>query len=240
MTSDVNTSEAVEESRIREAYARRTRHHRYSWFDAAHVFLTQERERVLLRRLRQFGCDDLSDKRVLDVGCGHGVWLREFIKYGASPENLVGIDLLPDRVAAARRLCPAGSTLICGSAAQLDFPDRTFDCVLQSTVFTSILDDSTRKRVAQEMVRVLRPHGFILWYDFRVNNPNNPDVRRVSRKEIRKLFPGCRISLRSITLAPPLCRRVAPCSWLLCYLLSMVPLLCTHYLGVITRENTPG
>ncbi len=152
----------------------------------------------------------------------------------------MGIDLLPERIAAARLATAAGVTFLCGSAAKLDFPDGAFDCVLQSTVFTSILDDAVRQQIAREMLRVLRPDGLILWYDFHVNNPWNPDVRRVSRREIRRLFPGCRVELRSVSLAPPLSRRIAPYSWLLCHLLSAIPFLCTHYLGFITREQTSG
>lgn len=49
--------------------------------------------------------------------------------------------------------------------------------VLTFTVFSSILDPQMAQNVAQEIVRVLRPQGFLLWYDFRFNNPRNPHVR---------------------------------------------------------------
>jgi ubiquinone/menaquinone biosynthesis C-methylase UbiE len=238
-----NTDHEVEnneESRIRAAYIRRDVKSHDSWFNMANLLLIQDRERKLQQRLRRYGWTDWQEKKVLEVGCGSGFWLREMIKFGANPENLSGIDLLPERIALARRLCPADIAFSCGNAVKLDFPDKTFDCVLQSTVFTSILDDSARERLASEMLRVLRPDGLILWYDFNMNNPWNSDVRRVSRREIRKLFPRCRIDLRRITLAPPLGRLVAPYSWLLYHLLSMVPFLCTHYLGVIARDKTAG
>jgi hypothetical protein len=63
-------------------------------------------------------------------------------------------------------------------------------------------------------------------------------VRGVKKREIHRLFPGCRIELRRITLAPPLVRVLAPYSWLSCYLLERIPWLCTHYLGVI-RKGEP-
>ena len=149
---------------------------------------------------------------------------------GARPENLAGVDLLPDSIAEAKALCPAGVTLRCASAAEVDFPDDTFDLVLQSTVFTSILDDGLKRQIATEMLRVLKPDGVILWYDFLVSNPWNPDVRGVKRKEIRRLFAGCRVRLKRITLALPLARRLARYGWTLCCLLEKIPLLCTHYL----------
>jgi hypothetical protein len=60
-------------------------------------------------------------------------------------------------------------------------------------------------------------------------------VRAVRRREIHRLFPGCRIDLRRVTPAPPLLRAIAPYSWLVCHLLGRVPWLCSHYLGVIRK-----
>jgi ubiquinone/menaquinone biosynthesis C-methylase UbiE len=123
-----------------------------------------------------------------------------------------------------------------GNAAQLEFPDETFDIVLQSTVFTSVLDTVTKKQMAAEMCRVLKQDGLILWYDYHMNNPHNPDVKGVKLHEIQTLFPDCDIRMQRITLAPPIARRVAPYSWLLCYFLSTIPLLCSHYLGVLRKK----
>jgi len=179
---------------------------------------------------------DLSQAKILEVGCGTGYFLREFIKWGARPENITGIDLLEESVAYARTRCPPTVRLETGSAAELPFPGGHFDIVLQSTVFTSILDSGLRRQVAGEMLRVLRPGGLILWYDFTVDNPFNPDVAAVKAREIRQLFPKCRIDLRRATLAPPLLRKLAPLSWTACYLLSKIPFLCSHLLGAIRKE----
>jgi SAM-dependent methyltransferase len=226
---------SLEEARIQAAFARRRDGAPYSWFNAGHLFLIQGRERLLVTRLKQYGFASLDTKSVLEIGCGTGYWLREFVKWGARPEHIVGIDLLSDRVAEAKRLCPETVEIRCGSAAALPFPDGIFDLVLQSTVFTSILDFKMKRQIAFEMLRVLKEDGLILWYDYHVNNPWNTDVRGVKRKEIYQLFPGCHIQLRRITLAPPLARLLAPYSWLACYVLEQIPLLCTHYLGVIRK-----
>ncbi|MBI4500130.1 MAG: class I SAM-dependent methyltransferase [Gemmatimonadetes bacterium] len=230
---------SAEEDRIRAAYARRVVDGRYSWFDAGNLLAMHERERSALRVLAAAGLTPLAERRILEVGCGTGAWLRDFVKWGADPKRLYGVDLLSERVEQARRLCPAGVTLECRNAAQLGFEDASFDLLLQSTVFTSILDRALRRAVAAEMVRVLRPGGVILWYDYHVNNPRNPDVRGVPRREIAELFPGCSVHLRPVTLAPPLARMLAPRAWLLCQLLERVPGLRTHYLGLI-RKPAPG
>ena len=230
---------AVEEARIRAAYAKREKDDaRYSWFNPAYQLMIRECERRILARLKQIGFADLQSKSVLEIGCGRGYWLREFVKWGARPENVTGIDLLMDRVVQARELCPPSLRVHCGSAAQLPFSAESFDIVLQATVFTSILDRELQQLVAAEMLRVVNPDGIILWYDYHLNNPWNKDVRGVKRNEIKSLFPHCRIELERVTLLPPLTRFLASYSYLACYLLEKISPLCTHYLGVIRKVNS--
>jgi SAM-dependent methyltransferase len=227
---------ATEEARIKAAYAKRCLGSLYSWFNQGHLFIVQERERRVLSILRAQGFNSLNDKKVLEIGCGEGYWLREFIKWGASPENMTGIDLLPERIAKAKRLCPQGVEIQCGNAAKLAFPNESFDIVLQSTVFTSVLDFNIKKLMAREMVRLMKKDGLIIWYDYHVNNPRNPDVRGIRKREIAQLFPACGIELHRVTLAPPLVRLLAPYSWLLCYALERLNIFDTHYLGVIRKK----
>ena len=228
-------SRRLEEARIRAAFAKREDGDRYSLFKPGTLFIAQQIERRILSSLKRYGFADLSSKKVLEVGCGTGHWLREFTKWGARPENVCGVDLLRDRLSKARISCSPAVRLQCGSAAELPFSDASFDLVLQSTVFTSILDPDLKRRAAAEMMRVVTQDGIILWYDYHVNNPWNGDVRGVKRFEIRKLFPGCRIELQRMTLLPPLARWLAPYSLLACYILEKLPPLCTHYLGVIRK-----
>jgi SAM-dependent methyltransferase len=226
----------TEESRIKTSYARRSSGSLYSWFNPGHLFYIQQLERRVLTLLRREGLHAINDKKILEIGCGQGNWLRELIKWGASPENLTGIDLLPDRVAKARQLCPQGVEIHCGSAAKLAFDDGRFDLVFQFTVFSSVLDFTVKQLLAAEMLRVLTDGGHILWYDFYLSNPRNPDTRGIGKREIARLFPNCRIDLLKVSLAPPLTRLLAPYSWLGCYTLERLRILNTHYLGVIQRK----
>jgi SAM-dependent methyltransferase len=228
----------TEKARIGAAYARRHGDARYSWFNHGHLFIIQRLESRLLNVLRDNGCAELQSQSVLEIGCGTGHWLREFVKWGVRAENVTGIDILADRLKVARTLCPPAVRLQCANAAELPFPDARFDIVLQSTVFTSILDMELKRRVAAEMMRVVKDDGLVLWYDYHVNNPWNSDVRGVPRREIERLFPECRIDLDRITLVPPLARLLAPYSHVACCLLEKLPLLCTHYLGVIRKMNS--
>lgn len=223
----------TEEARIRTEYAKRQGGGRYSWFEPSYVFLMQERERLFLGALKEYGFEALGTKKILEIGCGSGYWLRELIKWGACPQNITGVDLLSDRVAIAKRLCPQELRISCGSAATLEYPDSSFDIVIQSTVFSSVLDPFTRQQIALEMLRVVKDDGAIFWYDFHANNPRNPNVQGMKKQEIVHLFPGCQFEFRRVTLAPPLARLLTPYSLVFCYLLERLKLFNTHYLCVI-------
>ena len=226
---------SIEAARIRDVYSRRNKNARYSATDPGHILAVRERETRLLALLSKHGYSSLADTRILEIGCGTGYWLRQFVAWGARPENISGVDVLAERIKEAQHSCPAGMQLLVQNAADMSLPDGEFDLILQSTVFTSILDANIKQRVASEMLRVLSPNGMILWYDFCVDNPFNPDVRGVSKTEITQLFPDCRIELERLTLAPPLGRTIARMSQSMYKALSRINMLCTHYLGTISR-----
>ena len=173
---------AAETKRLKAAYGRRQCGDLYSWFSPGHLFLMQERERRVLNLLRGLGLSLLKEQKILEVGCGTGYWLGEFIKWGASPENLTGIDLFSERLATGRSTLTAKVGLVQANATHLPLSTGAFDLVLQSTVFTSILDAAMKQAVAREMLRVLKPRGLILWYDYHRNNPWNRDVRGVKKR----------------------------------------------------------
>lgn len=223
-----------EAERLAAAYARRPiEDPRYSLSDPAYRISTEEREAAVVALLVQEGIAPLGSRRILDLGCGTGGWLRDLVRWGADPARLVGIDPLPARVERARAESPAGIRIDVGNGTTLPYADGAFDLVVLSMVFSSIADPLVADQVAREARRVLRPGGLILWYDFFVGNPRNPDVHGVGREEIARLFPGATIRLQRITLAPPLARLVAPWSLPLARWLGKIPLLRTHYLGAI-------
>lgn len=229
----------IEINRIEEAYERRKERIPpgfYSFFNCASLFAIQEKERAILDALKRNGINSLETKRILDIGCGSGVELRNLTRYGATPEYLYGIDLLAERIKRAENINP-NINFKCLDASSLPFESSSFDLVMQFTVFTSILDSSMKRKIAEEMLRVLKKGGLIIWYDYHMNNPKNQDVRGVKKREIYELFPECRISLKRITLAPPINRLIAPHSWAVCYLLGQLKFLNTHYLGVVEKRG---
>lgn len=225
---------------IRQRYSRRDRQgvaSRYDMIDAPVYMAQQEFERSLVRWIRHAGLSPLSNKRVLDIGCGRGDLLLEFIRLGFSPENLVGVDLLTDRVEDARRRVACSTRVLEGDACNLDLGDA-FDVVVQSTVFSSLLDLPYQERLARSMWASVKPGGGILWYDFIYRNPANPDVIGVPVRRVRELFPAGVLTSWKLTLAPPLSRRVARLHPVWYTVLNGIPLLRTHVLCWILKPVT--
>jgi len=230
--------EEIEE--IKKRYERRkllSENTRYSYFNKGNLFIVQEKQRKLLDLLHRQGFRSLKEMKILEVGCGNGGWLRDFVQWGAHSENLYGIDLLKDRIEEAKKINP-NFNFLCANAEKLDFDDKSFDIVIVATCFTSILDAKMKKNIAREILRVVKIGGIILWYDFRFDNPWNPDVKGIEKKEIKELFGDCDYNFNLTTLLPPLTRRLAPLSLLACELLAKIPFLKTHYLVVIKKKQS--
>ncbi|MEY8879044.1 MAG: class I SAM-dependent methyltransferase, partial [Leptothrix sp. (in: b-proteobacteria)] len=176
------------------------------------------------------GWRDLGRRTLVEVGSGAGGQLLECLRMGFAPQHLTGIELLPQRHAQARALLPAAVTLHLGDACRAPIADASVDLVCQATVFSSLLDDAYQQQLADAMWRWLKPGGAVLWYDFTVNNPANPDVRGVPMRRLRALFPHATLDARRVTLAPPIARRVCRVHPGLYPLFNALPLLRTHRL----------
>ena len=190
-----------------------------------------ERRRWMRRHL-----GSLAGKSVLEVGCGRGGELAWMVELGASPSELVGIDLLPDRVWAARRMFP-DIRFIDGNAEHLEFADASFDLVMALTIFSSILDDSMQRNVAAEMTRVLRPGGAVVWYDVRYDSNSNANVKGVPAARVRSLFPSLQVDLRSVTLLPPLARRLGALTSVAYPVFASSPPLRSHLIGLLRKAS---
>lgn len=218
--------------RLQEEYEDRKRRFStsdtYSFFNQANLFAIQMRQRAILRILKTHRITDISNLRIMEMGCGHGGVMKEFLSFGASPQNLYGVDLLADRLYHAYQMLP-GSNFSNADGQSLPFPSGTFDLVLQFTAISSVLDENIRRRISTDMLRVLKSGGMILSYDFWLN-PTNKHTAGFRLKEIRESFPDCRIDYRKITLAPPIARRLVPNSWLLSAALEKMTIFNSHYL----------
>lgn len=232
-------NDSPEAQSVRERYARRpVSDPRYSLLNPAALYALQERQRAMLQLFAALGFDDLETLRLLEIGSGDGGNLLDFLRMGFAPEHLSGIELLQERHDAARNRLPAGVALTCADATALALPAAAYDIVFQSTVFSSLLDDSFQQQLANVMWSTVKPGGGVLWYDFTVDNPRNPDVRGVPLARVRQLFPSPRMRVRRVTLAPPLSRTLAKVHPVLCGIANTLPLLRTHVLAWIEKPAT--
>ncbi len=153
----------------------------------------------------------LENQRILDVGCGLGMYVRQMRRFS---DEVYGVDVDAEKVAEASKTLPNVYT---APAEALPFPDNYFDVILLHEVIEHVDDD--RQTIA-EAFRCLRPggrvviyapnrlypfetHGFYLGkrYYFRllplvnytpdcIRNRFAPHVRIYTQRGIRRLFRG--------------------------------------------------
>jgi SAM-dependent methyltransferase len=230
----------TEVQQVKERYARRQKQEwaksRYNPLNHDVYLSQQEKQRALISLLKQGGmASNVDNVSVLEIGCGYGNNLRELIQLGFNPNQIVGNELLEDRVQGARSNLPAATQVLWGDALDIDFPPESFDLVYQSTVFSSLLDLKFQDRLAERMWDLVKPGGAVLWYDMIFDNPSNPDVKGISLTRIKELFPQSKIIMRRITLAPPISRRIVKISPVLHSYFNAIPWLRTHVLCWIQK-----
>lgn len=233
---------ASEVEKIKERYKRRlldVESDRYSFLQASVWQSVQERQRAILGFFSRLGITDLSTLKVLEAGCGTGGNLLDFLRMGFRPENMRGIELLEERVTQANELLPR-RMVEKGNAGEVPIEKESVDVLLVFGVFSSLLDNAFQEQLAANLWQAVRPGGGVLWYDLAYNNPANPDVRGVTRKRIRQLFPEGKIISRRVTLAPPISRLVTRLHPAFYGLFNSLPLLRSHILCWIGKSAKKG
>jgi ubiquinone/menaquinone biosynthesis C-methylase UbiE len=118
---------------------------------------------------------DVNGLTGLDIGCGEGYNTRRLAARGA---RVVALDIAAEFVRAARQEASCGIHYLLASALELPFPARTFDFV---TAFMSLMDVAAPEVVLPEVVRMLKPGGFL---QFSILHPCfSPMHRRIVRNE---------------------------------------------------------
>ncbi len=92
--------------------------------------------------------------RLLDIGCGTGLFVRQYLKTGGSA---FGLDISRGMIEKARQRCPECEFLV-GTADKLPFSDGNFDAVSSILAFTYL---KRPEDMLSETYRVLRPGGKI-------------------------------------------------------------------------------
>lgn len=149
-------------------------------------FQTFAAEYANIRALRVLHLDR-STARILDVGCGSGAGLLQFLKLGFNPVRMAGVDISYERLEEAGRRLPSAD-FRCESADRMSFPDETFDVVFESTMFVLMPDDDMATRIAADMIRVTRRNKYIILVEWRYSKPRTKDYAATNNGRIARLF----------------------------------------------------
>jgi ubiquinone/menaquinone biosynthesis C-methylase UbiE len=175
------------------------------------VFQTFAVDRANIAALRHVDIDRTT-ARVLDVGCGHGASLLQFIRLGFKPANLTGVDLDEDLIARAGEELP-GIEFRVESADRLSFTDDSFDLVVESTMLGTLDSQTLLTGIASEMIRVTRKGGYIMLTDWRYSREGSGVKTAINSKTIAELFSvGSKTQVVVVergALVPPIGRRVS-------------------------------
>jgi SAM-dependent methyltransferase len=101
---------------------------------------------------------DARGRTVLDLGCGSGEETIPLVHRGA---RVIGIDISPDLIAIARRRLDEANLdaeVRVGSAYDTELPSESVDVIFSM----SLVHHLELPRVRDEMLRVLRPGGFVV------------------------------------------------------------------------------
>jgi ubiquinone/menaquinone biosynthesis C-methylase UbiE len=133
------------------------------------------------RRLNLMCCYvPLEQKRILDVGCGLGMYVK---KFRAFSDEVFGVDVDAEKVENASQSLPNISV---APAEQLPFLDYWFDVVLLHEVIEHVADD---RAAISEAYRVTRPGGSIIIFAPNRLYPFETHGFYLGKKYIFKLLP---------------------------------------------------
>ncbi len=102
----------------------------------------------------QIACHLPKGGFLLDLGCGTGLFVREYVETGG---RAVGLDISPKMVGKAQQRCRE-SGFVVGTADVLPFRDNTFDALASLLAFSYVPDP---EGMLKEAYRVLKPGGSI-------------------------------------------------------------------------------
>ena len=207
------------------------------WSDSnpGNKLIAEERKITLKEILKKHNLN-LADKKILEVGSGAGTVMSLLIKLGAVENNLYGVDIRDEKIKICKDFFPKANVYKM-DAREITFEDNYFDIIVTFTLFSSIKNDGSRKIVSEQITRLLKPNGTIIYYDFRYSNPLNRIVSGVSFQEIKDMFPNFQIDLALITLFPFLSRKICSVFPSFYVHLKKIKFLKSHLIGVLKNIN---
>lgn len=135
----------------------------------------QDKEMVARKSLaRLFSPTEWKTKKVLDVGCGLGIFTKILADLGA---KVTGLDALPSALKAAKSYCPKAN-FVCQDAGKIQL-EQKFDLIFAKDIIEHIKNDQLfLKKLSEHLV----PGGY-LW----LNTQNSHSLNYVFQNTIARL-----------------------------------------------------
>lgn len=136
--------------------------------------------------------ESLTHKRLIaDIGCGNGIWVTELaMTLSDQDTQIVGFDIQTDLFPQEKNWSPNTEFRLWDAFDRLPKEyEGSFDVVNIRLIFGAVANGDPRP-VLQNLIKMLRPGGYIQWleYDF-----DNPVVAQGSRwSQMREFFTLCR------------------------------------------------
>jgi ubiquinone/menaquinone biosynthesis C-methylase UbiE len=149
------------------------------------VIATSALQAVGLEALRQLALQ--PDQRVLEAGCGTGLFLASLAERVGATGQVVGVDLSPEFVDLARQRAAALGERVTVERAdirRLPFPDASFDAAHCERVLMHLADPVA---ALTELRRVLKPGGVMVaaetdWLGCRFDHPDQELITLLVRR----------------------------------------------------------
>ncbi len=97
----------------------------------------------------------LQDKRIVDIGCGLGMYVEKFRLFS---DQVYGVDIDPEKVKKAQERL---ANISLAPAEELPFKDGSFDVAMLHEVIEHVVDD---RRTVAEAIRILDVGGHLIIY----------------------------------------------------------------------------
>ena len=150
-----------------------------------------------------------GDEQVLDVGCGRGLLLAGAAKH-LSSGHATGIDIWSTNdlsgnaeAATQHNLQLEGvaerCSLVSQSAAEMPFPDASFDVVVSNLCLHNLYQRSTRLAALHHIARVLKPGGVAILSDYKRTGEYASELRKLGF-DVQKRRGGFLVTFPPLTV----------------------------------------